>query len=59
MNAKKAGDILIIVSVIAALIAAYVNIADMKGGLLNLAGTQWILIAIVLGIYAVYARSRE
>jgi len=59
MNAKKTGDILIIVSIIAALIAAYVNIADVKNGLLNLAGTQWILIAIVLGIYAVYARSRE
>ena len=59
MNTKKTGDILIIVSIIAALIAAYVNIADVKNGLLNLAGTQWILIAIVLGIYAVYARSRE
>lgn len=55
----KVADILIVLSIVAVLAAAYVNIADLKGGLLKLAGTQWILIAIVLGIYAMYMRSRD
>jgi hypothetical protein len=55
---EKIADILIALSVVTVLLAAYVNIANLKNGFLNLAGTQWILIAIVLGIYGLYAKDR-
>jgi hypothetical protein len=56
---KKLADVLAVLSIVAVLAAAYVNIADLKGGLFKLAGTQWILIGIVLGIYAMYLRMRD
>jgi hypothetical protein len=59
MNTKKIADVLAVLSVLAVVIAAYVNVADLKGGLFKLAGTQWILIGIVLGIYALYLRMRD
>jgi hypothetical protein len=59
MSTKKVADILAVLSVVAVLAAAYVNVADLKEGLFKLAGTQWILIGIVLGIYALYLRTRD
>ncbi len=53
---KKSGDGLIIVSAVAAIISGYVSITQTD--VLNLAGTQWMLIAIALGIYAIYAKIR-
>lgn len=55
---EKTADILIALSVLATLIAAYVFLANVKNGVFNLAGTQWILVAIVLGIYGLYAKDR-
>jgi len=51
---KSKSDILIILSVIAVVISA----ADFlfKIDIVSLAGTQWILIAIVFGIYGLYAK---
>lgn len=54
----KVADILIVLSVLATLIAAYVFLANVKSGVMNLAGTQWVLVAIVLGIYGLYAKDR-
>ncbi len=54
---KKLPDILMALSVIAVLFAGYDFLT--KGNLMNLAGTQWILIAIVLAIYGLYAKARK
>lgn len=43
-------------SVIAAIIAGYDFLAHTD--VFGLAGTQWILVAIVLGIYAIYLKMR-
>ncbi|HLN18809.1 MAG TPA: hypothetical protein VK255_01400 [Patescibacteria group bacterium] len=53
---KKIADILIGLSVIAAIIAGYVFF--FKQDVIAIAGTQWILVAIALGIYGLYARER-
>jgi hypothetical protein len=53
---KKASDILIILSVLTTAISGYVSLARVD--VMNLAGTQWMLIAIVLGIYGLYAKMR-
>jgi hypothetical protein len=57
MNMKKMPDILVALSIVAVLVAAYDNLS--KTDIMNLAGTQWILIGIVLGIYAMYLKMRE
>jgi len=54
---QKMSDTLIALSVIAVAISAYVNISQKE--LLNLAGTQWILIGIALGIYGLYVKNRK
>lgn len=50
---KKHSNILIILSLVSAVLAAIVNLTVAET-VLGLAGTQWILVAIILGIYAVY-----
>jgi len=57
MNMKNKADILVAFSGIATILAAVVFI--FKKDILTLAGTQWILIAIVLGIYAIYFKTKE
>jgi len=49
MKAKN----LMIISVIAAIISALVSAFDID---LYLAGTQWMLIAVIFGIYALYIK---
>lgn len=56
MDSKKIADLLIALSIIAALIAGYVFFS--KNDILQIAGTQWILVAIALGIYGLYAKTR-
>ena len=56
MNNKKIADALIALSAVATLLAAYVFLT--KNDVMNLAGTQWILIAVVLGIYGLYDKLR-
>ena len=51
---KKHANILIVLSLVSAVLAAIVSLTGTET-VLGLAGTQWILIAVVLGIYAVYA----
>jgi len=51
---KKHSNILIVLSLASVALAAIVNLTAAET-VLGLAGTQWILVAIVLGIYAVYA----
>lgn len=53
---KNLPDVLIVLSVLAAVVAGYVSVA--RTDVLALAGTQWMLIAIVLGIYGLYAKMR-
>jgi hypothetical protein len=57
MNMKNVPDILVVLSIVAVVVAAYDNLA--KTDVVGLAGTQWILIGIVLGIYAMYLKMRE
>jgi hypothetical protein len=54
---KKYADALAALSVVAVLVAGYVNLSRVD--VFKLAGTQWILIGIVLGIYAMYLRMRD
>lgn len=54
---KNLGNILIVLSVAAVVISGYVNVTQNE--VLKLAGTQWILIAIVLGIYGIYAKKTD
>ena len=46
-----------LLSVIAVILAGLVFTVA-KTGILGLAGTQWVLIAIILGIYGIYAKLR-
>ena len=57
MNMKNKSDILAGLSIVAVILAAVDFVV--KTDVLNLAGTQWILIGIVLGIYALYFKSKE
>jgi hypothetical protein len=54
---NKLPDVLAVLSVVCVLIAGYDNLA--KTDVMNLAGTQWILVGIALGIYAMYLKMRE
>ncbi len=53
---KKHDNTLVWLSVIAAVIAGYDFLAHTD--VFGLAGTQWMLVAIVLAIYAVYVKMR-
>lgn len=53
---KSKSDILIALSVVAAVVSGVVSV--FQTDVLSLAGTQWILIAIVLGIYGLYVKLR-
>ncbi len=54
-NKKTLSSVVAILSVITVILSAVVSFA--KTDILGLAGTQWILIGIVLAIYAVYLNS--
>lgn len=54
---KNKADILVGLSVVAVILAAVDFIV--KTDVLKLAGTQWILIGVVLGIYALYFKTKE
>lgn len=56
MTAQKMADAMIGLSVLTAVVSGYVSIS--KVDVFGLAGTQWMMIAIVLGIYALYAKMR-
>lgn len=53
MQNKKTSSVLFILSVIALILSGYVFFSQNE--IFGLAGTQMILISMVLGIYAVYA----
>ena len=57
MNNKKTADVLMIISVIAVVVSGYVSLS--QNNLFGLAGTQWMLIAIVLGIYGMYVKPKD
>jgi hypothetical protein len=54
-NKKNMSTAAMVLSVIAVILSGVVSLT--KTDILNLAGTQWILIGIVLAIYAVYLSS--
>lgn len=56
MNKYKLDEWVIWLSVLAT-IGAAIDFGT-RGALLGLAGTQWILIAIVLGVYSLYLKSK-
>lgn len=56
MNKVKCNDILVGLSVVAVLISGYDSLY--KTDVLGLAGTQWMLIALILAVYGVYAKMR-
>ena len=56
MNNKKASDVLVIISVLAAIVAGYVSLS--QNDVFGLAGTQWMLVAIIFGIYGMYVKMR-
>lgn len=57
MKNQKWGDWLIWASVVAAVIAGYVSLTQKD--VFALAGTQWMLIAVVLGIYGIYTKPND
>lgn len=57
MNMKNKSDVLVMLSIVAVILAAVDFLFKMD--VLTLAGTQWILIGIVLAIYALYFKARE
>jgi hypothetical protein len=56
MDHKRNSMFLIALSMLAAVVAGVDFF--MRISILDLAGTQWILIAILLGIYGLYCQSR-
>lgn len=54
-HAKSPAAILFGLSLAALVITAYVTVT--QNTVFNIAGTQWVLVAIVLAVYAVYAQS--
>ncbi len=50
-NKKTLSNIVIVLSVIAAVLSAIVSISHTA---IWLAGTQWMLVSIILAIYAIY-----
>ncbi len=56
MNYKKTSDYLMWLSLGASVVAGFVFLT--QNNLFNLAGTQWILIAIILGVYSLGAKGK-
>ncbi|MFZ2193828.1 MAG: hypothetical protein WAV31_06315 [Candidatus Moraniibacteriota bacterium] len=54
--AKKYSDILMGLSVLAVLISGYDSLY--KTDVFGLAGTQWMLVALILAVYGIYAKLR-
>ena len=54
--AKKYSDILMGLSVLAVLISGYDSLY--KTDVFGLAGTQWMLVALILAVYGVYVKLR-
>lgn len=54
---KNKSDVLVVLSIVAVVLAAVDFIAKMD--VAGLAGTQWILIGIILAIYALYFKAKE
>jgi hypothetical protein len=54
MYSKKTGDVLMYLSVIAAVVAGYDSLAQTT--VFGLAGTQWMLVAIILALYGIYVK---
>jgi len=57
MNNKMTSDILMGVSVLTVIISGYVSLSGKD--FFGLAGTQWMLIAIVLAIYGLYTKKAD
>lgn len=53
---KKHSDILMGLSVLAVLVSGYDSLY--QTAVFGLAGTQWMLIALVLAVYGIYAKMR-
>jgi len=53
---KKHSDILMGLSILAVIVSGYDSLG--KTDVLGLAGTQWMLIALVLAVYGIYAKMR-
>jgi len=53
---KKYSDILLGLSVLAVLISGYDSLA--RTDVFGLAGTQWMMIALILAVYGIYAKLR-
>lgn len=53
MKMKQIADTLIILSVIAAIVSGMVSLFQLNW---YLAGTQWMLVAIALGIYGLFIK---
>jgi hypothetical protein len=56
MMKKHGENILIGLSILAVLVSAYDSLA--KTDIFGLAGTQWMLIALILAVYGIYAKMR-
>ncbi len=56
MNNQKTSDILMGISILTIIFSGYVFFT--QNNIFGLAGTQWILIAIVVGIYGIYAKMK-
>jgi len=56
MKKYKYEDILMGLSVLAVLVSGYDSLY--KTDVLGLAGTQWMLIALVLAVYGIYVKMR-
>lgn len=54
-NGCKCDKVLISLSAAASVFAGIVFLWNIKEGIFGLAGTQWVLVAIVLAVYALYA----
>jgi len=54
MNCKKTSDVFMWLSAVLVIISGFVSLTQIN--LFKLAGTQWMLIAIISGIYGVYAK---
>jgi len=57
MNNKMTSDILMGVSVLTVIISGYVSLSGKD--VFGLAGTQWMLVAIVLAIYGLYTKKAD
>lgn len=57
MKAKAVSNVLIALAVLSAIVAGIVSIFQIDNW--YLAGTQWMLIAVILGIFAIYAELKK